>query len=58
MVMDANRPKKPGNDDRGLECPKCGCKHFRVIYTRPCRGGGVSTSSRMPVLLPTDEGKT
>ena len=19
----------------GLECPKCGCRHFRVIYTRP-----------------------
>jgi len=22
----------------GLECPKCGCKHFRVIYTRPKKG--------------------
>lgn len=20
-------------DDGGLECPKCGCRHFRVIYT-------------------------
>ena len=19
----------------GLECPKCGCRQFRVIYTRP-----------------------
>lgn len=26
------------NKDRpqvGLECPKCGCRHFYVIYTRP-----------------------
>ena len=33
------RPEKPGSDDRGLECRGCGCKHFRVVYTRPCRGG-------------------
>ncbi|MHB1158324.1 MAG: NrdR family transcriptional regulator [Phycisphaerales bacterium] len=24
---------------RGLECPKCGCQHFYVIYTRPGAGG-------------------
>lgn len=22
----------------GLECPKCGCRHFYVIYTRRVRG--------------------
>jgi transcriptional regulator NrdR family protein len=22
----------------GLECPRCGCRHFRVIYTRPRNG--------------------
>jgi len=21
-------------DKRGLECPKCGCRHFRVLHTR------------------------
>jgi hypothetical protein len=26
-------------DKRGLECRYCGCKHFRVIYTRPAWGG-------------------
>ena len=26
-------------DRRGLECPKCGCKHFIVIYTRGAAGG-------------------
>jgi transcription elongation factor Elf1 len=22
-------------EKRGLECPRCGCGHFRVVYTRP-----------------------
>jgi len=26
-------------EKRGLECPKCGCRHFFVIYTRPVAGG-------------------
>ena len=26
---------------RGLECPRCGCGHFRVLYTRPASGGRV-----------------
>ncbi len=25
-------------EQRGLACWHCGCKHFRVIYTRPYRG--------------------
>ena len=24
---------------RGLQCPKCGCGHFRVLYTRRAPGG-------------------
>lgn len=24
---------------RGLECPRCGCGHFRVLYTRRALGG-------------------
>ncbi len=27
------------DDDRGLRCRHCGCRHFYVIYTRPYRGG-------------------
>lgn len=23
-----------GKEKRGLECPKCGCKHLPVVYTR------------------------
>jgi transcriptional regulator NrdR family protein len=37
--MDNDSLKKPIEEQRGLECRQCGCKHFRVIYTRPCRGG-------------------
>jgi transcriptional regulator NrdR family protein len=29
----------PAENKRGLECRWCGCKHFRVIYTRPAWGG-------------------
>jgi transcriptional regulator NrdR family protein len=29
-------PKPP--EERGLRCPKCGCGHFRVLYTRPAWG--------------------
>ena len=32
-------PKEP--DPRGLQCPKCGCGHFRVVYTRPVWGGRI-----------------
>ncbi len=39
MVTDADRLEKSGNDDRGLECRKCGCRHFLVVYTRPRRDG-------------------
>ena len=28
-------------DERGLACRKCGCRHFRVIYTRPTWGGRI-----------------
>ena len=25
----------------GLECAGCGCRHFRVVYTRPGRQGSI-----------------
>jgi transcriptional regulator NrdR family protein len=28
-------------DRRGIECPRCGCRHFRVIYTRAVWGGRI-----------------
>jgi len=31
----------PAQDKRGLECRACGCKHFRVVYTRPTWGGRI-----------------
>ena len=34
---DSPAPEEP----RGLECRKCGCRHFRVVYTRPAWGGRI-----------------
>ncbi len=31
----------PDRERRGLECPRCGCRHFRVIYTRSAWGGRI-----------------
>lgn len=31
--------KKPVDESRGLRCRRCGCGHFRVIYTRASFGG-------------------
>ncbi len=33
--------KSETTDKRGLECRHCGCKHFRVIYTRPTWGARI-----------------
>ncbi len=31
--------KRTPMQKRGLECPQCGCSHFRVLYTRRALGG-------------------
>jgi len=31
-------PQQSASDQRGLECRECGCRHFRVVYTRAQRG--------------------
>jgi rRNA maturation endonuclease Nob1 len=31
----------PAQDKRGLECRCCGCKQFRVIYTRAALGSRI-----------------
>ncbi len=30
--------EKPADEERGLRCRHCGCKHFLVVYTRPALG--------------------
>ncbi|HPD29062.1 MAG TPA: hypothetical protein PLL20_03640 [Phycisphaerae bacterium] len=35
-TMPAAQPVK-----RGLECPRCGCRHFHVLYTRATIGGRI-----------------
>ena len=37
----------PAENNRGLECRHCGCRHFRVIYTR--RGWGFPTAPQPPL---------
>jgi len=34
---------KPGEkaDDRGICCPRCGCRHFHTTHTEPLRDGRV-----------------
>lgn len=45
ITMEGASPERkswsPTNDQRGLECRHCGCKHFRVIYTRPTWGARI-----------------
>jgi len=37
--MDGNTPQRLDEEQRGLRCRDCGCRHFRVIYTRARPGG-------------------
>lgn len=37
--MKPGAPNELAKDDLGIRCPKCGCGHWRVIYTRPALGG-------------------
>jgi hypothetical protein len=35
-----NLPSPPKDrTPRGLECSRCGCRHFEVVYTRPTHDG-------------------
>ncbi len=38
-LMAEGSPKDNGSEQRGLQCRKCGCRHFRVVYTRAAWGG-------------------
>ena len=31
----------PATDQRGLQCRHCGCRHFRVVYTRATWGSRI-----------------
>lgn len=35
--MTEKQPSKTSTQ-KGIECPRCGCRHFYVIYTRPRDG--------------------
>jgi len=37
----ANQKDQKAADQKGLVCRHCGCRHFRVIYTRRAWGGRI-----------------
>ncbi len=40
MTGEPAEAKRP-EEKRGLECPRCGCRHFHVLYTRAVSGGRI-----------------
>ena len=32
-------PQNKKAEEKGIRCPKCGCRHFYVLYTRAIPGG-------------------
>jgi len=43
IQKEPRRVENPG-EQRGRVCPKCGCEHFRVVYTRRALGGKIVRS--------------
>lgn len=38
---DTATPQDGRHEQRGIVCPKCGCQHFWVVYTRASWGGRI-----------------
>jgi len=38
MSPDQNGMARAESGEKGLECPRCGCRYFRVLYTRAAIG--------------------
>lgn len=38
-MMEPTKRPAPEETPKGLVCRTCGCRHFRVLYTRPAWGG-------------------
>ncbi len=32
---------KPSPSERGICCPRCGCRHFKTTHTEPLRDGRI-----------------
>jgi transcriptional regulator NrdR family protein len=35
------KPSPTPESPRGIECPKCGCRHFHTTHTEPLRDGRI-----------------
>ncbi len=44
MIQKQPNPVEKPDERRGLVCPRCGCEHFRVVYTRRAPGGKIVRS--------------
>jgi len=40
-IHEQTHEKPRPEEKRGLECRACGCRHFRVLYTRAAWGGRI-----------------
>jgi transcriptional regulator NrdR family protein len=40
------KSKEESTPPRGIECPRCGCRHFEVTNTEPLRGGRIRRRKR------------
>jgi len=40
-MAEADTPSNAPPETKGLSCPKCACRHFEVVYTRPSHGGKI-----------------
>jgi len=38
-MIESTKNTAVGETPKGLVCRTCGCRHFRVLYTRPAWGG-------------------
>jgi hypothetical protein len=42
MIDHVNKPiPDKAEDDRGLMCYRCGCRHFFVVYTKARKNGSI-----------------
>ena len=39
--MEERAQTRKSEDQRGIACPRCGCQHFRALYTRSAMGGRI-----------------
>jgi hypothetical protein len=52
------KTKEENTPQRGIECPRCGCRHFEVTNTEPMRGGRIRRRKLPHSEIPIATGST